>query len=155
MAAKVFAANYDAFGEMLASTFIGVLQQLLDSHKQQDIECGLSTLFILLKEKRVLKIIQDKPDLLRSWLKYGKSTSGEIKVAFLISLESLLERKDAIADEFAHTIYRLCSHVTTPDYCMTEGESLKRTLLYLTSILVTPFPEQQIAALRVLQSTFS
>ena len=53
MVARVIATNYGLVEEPFIVSYVQILQRLLDSHVMQDIECALSSLFIIFKAKKV------------------------------------------------------------------------------------------------------
>lgn len=153
MTARAFSANPDLFSDSLIAAYLSCIEKALASPKPQDAETGLSALFVTLQQKKILKHMKDQPDLIKQWLKYAKTTSGEIRVAFLISLEGLLKRGQESAEEHAAFIYRIVANLFHPENVFTTAEcNLKPLLLYLVQFLNTPFPQEELAALRVLQS---
>ena len=147
MTARTFSANPDLFTEPLMTVYLTEIQKLLDSHKPQDVECALSALFITFKQKKAFKYIHDKAELIKSWTRHAKTTNGELRVTFLVSLESLLERSQEGAEENAKFIYQMLARLLHG-----ESENLKEFLIYLFQFLNAPFPQEELIALRVLQS---
>eukprot|EP00826_Nyctotherus_ovalis_P035762 TRINITY_DN3098_c0_g3_i4.p1 TRINITY_DN3098_c0_g3~~TRINITY_DN3098_c0_g3_i4.p1 ORF type:complete len:243 (+),score=31.30 TRINITY_DN3098_c0_g3_i4:984-1712(+) len=145
MVARTIAANPELFTTTLLSTYFSQLAKLLLLHNLQDTECALSALSIALRQKKILGCFKDQHELIDQWLACAKSTLGEVKVAFMVSVEGLLERTEG-ADEYAKFMYWVLGR-------MFGGESLAEFLKYLEKFLVDPFPQETLVALRVLQGT--
>jgi len=154
MTARAFAANPDLFSETLLLIFLNKLIDLLSSSKQQDIENALSALFIILKQKKILKFIEKLPNLLNLWLKQAKTTNGEIRVAFLVSLESLLDRNSILAEENSMLIYKIISHLFNPTEIFATTSNLQDFVKFLFKFLTAPFTNEELATLHVIQSIF-
>jgi len=148
MIARTVAANLGLFNDMLLSTYLDELSKLFTTHKVQDIECTLSALSIILRQKKVLERIKDKQELINQWLNCSKTTIGEIKIAFLISLEGLLERTSEDADKYAKFMYSLLAR-------MFNTEDIKGFLKYIGGFLINPFPQETLVALHLLQGICS
>lgn len=145
MIARTIAANPGLFTDALISTYLDEVAKLFIHHKAQDTECALSALSIILRQKKVLGKIKEKQELIELWLNCAKTTIGEIKIAFLISLEGLLERKsEEGVDEHAKLMHYLLAR-------MFNSDDIKEFLKYLGTFLTNPFPQETLVALRVLQ----
>ena len=120
MIARSFASDSSLFTETMVSTYLNEVSKVFDSHAVQDIECGLTAIFLICKQKKVLDQLSNKPELLMKWLNCGKSVISEIKVAFLVSLDGLLERTSD-SDGYAKFIHKILCHVLNPEQLAEEG----------------------------------
>jgi hypothetical protein len=146
MISRTIAANIELFNEALLSVYLNEVAKLFTIHKVQDTECALSALSIMLRQKKVLGSVKDKQELIEQWFSCAKTTIGEIKIAFLVSLEGLLERTSEDADEYAKFVYSLVGR-------MFNTEDIGGFLKYIGEFLVNPFPQETLVALHVLQGT--
>jgi hypothetical protein len=111
---------------------------------------------------QLLPALAQRPGLVPAWLRNSSTTSAEVRVAFLVSLEALLDRSHPHADPNSSLIYgcfaKLKSESESTSTSTSTGEGkvetgdIEASITYLVKILLAPFPAEQLAAWRVVQS---
>ena len=122
----------------ISDDYYHFLRANMESNLQEDKDCVLNALFVILQHKKSLERLTSDPNFIVDWLRCSNYLSEDLRKSFFMSLKSLLFMSDDLKEDYNETIYKIFSNVKSPENYTESNGSIKETVSYIAKYVMLP-----------------
>jgi hypothetical protein len=153
LGAFAYSQNPEIFDALKNKDYVSFLKRYVNSKSTKDQETACSCLHYIFQRKESLtEFFAHNLDYIQTWLTFARTTDGELKKTFLVSLKEFLKppKEEEDKEKCNEIVRRAFSNLTTPqkfpDLC-NEHQAVE----YLVKTSDVPFEDLELAGLSVIK----